>query len=58
MTERKMLTGHTPELLQRKCEDFMARLAKRFVDIKGKIEISMKPEVSFADIGDLPHAKQ
>ena len=58
MIERRMLTGHTPELLRRKCEDFLARLAKRFGDMKGKIEISMRPEVSFADIGDLAHAKQ
>ena len=41
MNERKMLTGHTPELLRRKCEDFLARLAKRFGDMKGKIEISL-----------------
>jgi transitional endoplasmic reticulum ATPase len=58
MTERKMLTGYTPEILRRKLEDFIARLAKRFGDMKGKIEISMKPEVSFADIGDLARAKQ
>jgi len=58
MIERKMLTGHTPELLRRKCEDFLARLAKRFGDMKGKIEISMRPETSFRDIGDLARAKQ
>jgi transitional endoplasmic reticulum ATPase len=58
MTERKMLTGHTPEILRRTLEDFIARLAKRFGDMKGKIEVSMKPEVSFADIGDLARAKQ
>jgi SpoVK/Ycf46/Vps4 family AAA+-type ATPase len=58
MSERKMLTGHTPEILRRKLEDFIARLAKRFGDMKGKIEVSMKPEVSFADIGDLARAKQ
>jgi ATP-dependent 26S proteasome regulatory subunit len=58
MTERKMLTGHTPEVLRRKLEDFIARLAKRFGDMKGKIEVSMRPEVSFADIGDLARAKQ
>jgi len=57
MTERKMLTGHTPELLQRKLEDFVARLAKRFGDMKGKVEVGMKPEVTFADIGDLARAK-
>jgi len=58
MAERKMLTGHTPEILRRTLEDFVARLAKRFGDMKGKIEVSMKPEVSFADIGDLARAKQ
>jgi ATP-dependent 26S proteasome regulatory subunit len=58
MIERKMLTGHTPEILRRKNEDFLARLAKRFGDMKGKIEISMAPEVSFADIGDLTRAKE
>ncbi len=58
MTERKMLTGHTPEILRRKLEDFIARLAKKFGDMKGKIEVSMKPEISFADIGDLARAKQ
>jgi transitional endoplasmic reticulum ATPase len=58
MTERKMLTGHTPELLRRKCEDFLARLAKRLGDLKGKIEITPVPEVSFKDIGGLPRAKQ
>jgi len=58
MTERKMLTGHTPEILRRALEDFIARLAKRFGDMKGKIEVSMEPGVSFADIGDLARAKQ
>jgi ATP-dependent 26S proteasome regulatory subunit len=58
MTERKMLTGHTPEVLRRKLEDFIARSAKRFGDMKGKVEVSMKPEVSFADIGGLARAKQ
>jgi transitional endoplasmic reticulum ATPase len=58
MSERKMLTGHTPDILRRKLEDFLARLAKRFGDMKGKIEVSMKPGVSFTDIGDLARAKQ
>ena len=57
MSERKMLTGHTPEILRRKLEDFVARLAKRFGDMKGKIEVSVTPEVAFADIGDLTRAK-
>jgi hypothetical protein len=46
MTERKMLTGHTPEILRRKLEDFVARLAKRFGDMKGKIEVSVTPAVT------------
>ena len=58
MIERKMLTGHTPALLRRQLEDFLARLAKRFGEMKGKIEISMQPDVSFKDIGGLSHAKQ
>jgi SpoVK/Ycf46/Vps4 family AAA+-type ATPase len=53
-----MLTGHTPALLRRQLEDFLARLAKRFGEMKGKIEISMRPDVSFKDIGGLSHAKQ
>ena len=58
MIERKMLTGHTPALLRRQLEDFLARMAKRFGEMKGKIEISMQPDVSFKDIGGLSHAKQ
>ncbi len=58
MVERKMLTGHTPELLRRKLEDFLARLGKRFGDMKGKIEFSMQPDVSLKDIGGLARAKQ
>ena len=58
MIERKMLTGHTPALLRRQLEDFLARLAKRFGEMKGKIEISMQSDVSFKDIGGLSHAKQ
>ncbi len=57
MVERKMLTGHTPDILRRKCEDFIARLAKRFGEMSGKVEISMRPDVSFDDIGGLAHAK-
>lgn len=58
MTERKMLTGHTPEILRRKLEDFLARLSKRFGEMKGKVEIGVRPNVSFTDIGGLARAKQ
>jgi ATP-dependent 26S proteasome regulatory subunit len=58
MIERKMLTGHTPEILRRKLEDFLARLTKKYGEMKGKIEFSMQPDVSFKDIGGLERAKQ
>lgn len=58
MSERRMLTGHTPDVLQRKLEDFLARAAKRFGDLKGKVEFAIRPGVSFADIGGLARAKQ
>ena len=58
MVERKMLTGHTAEILRRKLEDFLARLTKKYGEMKGKIEFSMQPEVLFKDIGGLERAKQ
>jgi transitional endoplasmic reticulum ATPase len=58
MIERKMLTGHTPEILRRKLEDFLARLTKKYGEMKGKFEFSMQPEVTFKDIGGLERAKQ
>ncbi len=58
MVERKMLTGHTPELLRRKLEDFVARLTKRFGAMRGKVEFSMQPPISFQEIGGLARAKQ
>ena len=58
MAERRMLTGLTPEILKRRLEDFLARAGKRFGDMKGKVEFSLRPEVSFADIGGLSRAKQ
>jgi len=53
-----MLTGHTAEILRRKLEDFLARLTKKYGEMKGKIEFSMQPEVLFKDIGGLERAKQ
>ncbi len=58
MIERKMLTGHTPEILRRKLEDFLARLTKKYGEMKGKIEFSMQPDIAFKDIGGLERAKQ
>src|SRR3974377_1366531 len=58
MVERKMLTGHTPALLRRQLEDCLARLGKRFGEMKGKIKITVQPEVSFKDIGGLSRVKE
>jgi len=58
MVERKMLTGHTPEILRRKLEDFLARLTKKYGEMKGKVEFAMQPDVTFKDIGGLARAKQ
>ena len=58
MIERKMLTGHTSEILRRKLEDFLARLTKKYGEMKGKVEFYMQPEVAFKDIGGLERAKQ
>ncbi|MFA5026388.1 MAG: hypothetical protein WC713_00800 [Candidatus Methylomirabilota bacterium] len=51
MTERKLPADQSPELVQRKLEDFLARLGKRFGEMKGKVEFSMRPPVSFSQIG-------
>lgn len=53
-----MLTGAGQEIQQRRLEDFVARLAKRFGDLKGKLEITPRPEISFKDIGGLAGAKR
>jgi transitional endoplasmic reticulum ATPase len=53
-----MLMGHTAENLQRKLEDFLAKSAKRFGDMNGKVAFSLRPDVAFGDIGGLARAKQ
>jgi ATP-dependent 26S proteasome regulatory subunit len=58
MVERNMSNGPIPASLSRQLEDFLARLAKRFGEMKGKIEITTRPEVSFKDIGGLVRVKQ
>jgi transitional endoplasmic reticulum ATPase len=58
MVERNSPNNHISAPLQRQLEDFLARLAKRFGEMKGKIEITTQPEVSFKDIGGLTRVKQ
>jgi ATP-dependent 26S proteasome regulatory subunit len=47
-----------PQPLQRKLEDFVGRLAKRFGEMRGKLEISTATGVSLKDIGGLASAKR
>lgn len=44
--------------LKRKLEDFVGRLAKRFGEMRGKLEITTDPGVRLADIGGLANAKR
>ncbi|MBI3988552.1 MAG: 26S protease regulatory subunit [candidate division NC10 bacterium] len=47
-----------PDLLQRQLEGFLAKLTKKYGDLKGKVEIALRSEVSFKEIGGLARAKQ
>jgi transitional endoplasmic reticulum ATPase len=42
----------------RRLEDLLTRLARKYGDMKGKVEMSLRPDVSLADIGGLTHAKR
>lgn len=42
----------------RRLEDLLTRLARKYGDMKGKIEMSLRPDVSLADIGGLASAKR
>lgn len=45
------------ELLQRKLQDFLAGLAKKYGDLRGKVEVTIRPDASLQDIGGLKGAK-
>jgi len=45
-------------VLKRRLEDFVGRLAKRFGDMRGKLEISTETQVRLQDIGGLASAKR
>ncbi len=47
-----------PQALQRKIEDFVGRLAKRFGEMRGKLEIGTETGVALRDIGGLANAKR
>ncbi len=47
-----------PQVLKRRLEDFVGRLAKRFGEMRGKLEISTETGVRLQDIGGLANAKR
>jgi len=52
------LPAMSQELLQRKLEDFLTGLSKRYGDLKGKVEIFIRTGISFEDIGGLAGTKR
>jgi ATP-dependent 26S proteasome regulatory subunit len=43
--------------IQRRIEDVFAKLGEKFGDLTGRVEVRVRPETTFADIGGLPDAK-
>jgi proteasome regulatory subunit len=43
--------------IQRRIEDVFAKLGEKFGDLTGRVEVRVKPETSFDQIGGLPDAK-
>ena len=43
--------------IQRRIEDVFAKLGEKFGDLTGRVEVKLKPETSFAQIGGLAEAK-
>ena len=43
--------------LQRRLEDVFTKLGEKFGDLTGRVEMTIKPNVSFDDVGGLQHAK-
>jgi ATP-dependent 26S proteasome regulatory subunit len=43
--------------IQRRIEDIFAKLGEKFGDLTGRVEVKLKPETSFGQIGGLPEAK-
>ncbi len=48
----------TREALRRRLEDFLAKLEKKYGDLRGKIEMTMTPETSLKDMGGLAGPKR
>jgi ATP-dependent 26S proteasome regulatory subunit len=43
--------------IQRRIEDVFAKLGEKFGDLTGRLEVKLRPEMSFDQIGGLPEAK-
>ena len=43
--------------IQRRIEDVFGKLGEKFGDLTGRVEVKVKPETSFGQIGGLPEAK-
>jgi ATP-dependent 26S proteasome regulatory subunit len=43
--------------LQRRLEDVFAKLGEKYGDLTGRIEMKIRPDVSFDEVGGLPQAK-
>ncbi len=52
------MTQGGPQALQRRLEDFVTHLAKRFGDMRGKLDLSTATGVGLKDIGGLAGAKR
>ncbi len=50
-------TGDLQWAIQRRLEDVFARLGEKFGDLTGRVETSIRPNVSFEDVGGLDAAK-
>ncbi len=48
----------TREALRRRLEDFLAKLEKKYGDLRGKVEMTMTPEISLKEIGGLAGPKR
>ena len=44
--------------IQRRIEDVFAKLGEKFGDLTGRVEVRLKPETSFGEIGGLGEAKE
>lgn len=43
--------------LQRRLDDVFAKLGEKFGDLTGRVETTIRPDISFDDVGGLPQAK-